>query len=297
LGIPFISGLELRPLDGSIYKTDPENFVPLVLFQRLDIGYTNGSGRYTSDAYDRIWSPYNSPSWDSLHTSRDIDTRGDGYRAPNEVMQTGSTPKNGTESLEFSWNVSDPKAQFYIYLYFADLVVLERNQTREFNVSWNEIQLFGNVRPRAYYASTFYNLRPLVGNEHKISIKRSRSANVPPILNAIEIYKVQESSELATFSRDVDAVQNIRTTYKIDRNWVGDPCGPKNYSWDGTLCSYTNSNPPRIVFLNLSASDLTGQIAASIANLSSLETLDLSNNSLTGPIPDFLDKLTLLKLL
>ncbi|KAJ0933687.1 putative non-specific serine/threonine protein kinase [Helianthus annuus] len=297
LGVPFISGLELRPLDGSIYKTDTKKFVPLVLFERFDIGYTNGSGRYSSDVYDRIWSPYNSPSWDSLRTSIDIDTSGDGYRAPNEVMQTGSTPKNGTESLEFSWSVSDPKARFYIYLYFADLVVLRRNQTREFNVSWNEFQLFGSVRPRAYYASTFYNLRPLVGNEHNISIKKSGSANVPPILNAIEIYRVLESSELATFSRDVDAVENIRTTYKINRNWVGDPCGPKNYSWEGIICNYTNSNPPRIIFMNLSASDLTGQIAASIANLSSLETLDLSNNSLTGPIPDFLEKLSLLKLL
>ncbi|MFS7916728.1 putative transferase [Helianthus anomalus] len=49
LGVPFISGLELRSLDGLIYKTDTKNFVPLVLFQRFDIGYTNGSGRYSSD--------------------------------------------------------------------------------------------------------------------------------------------------------------------------------------------------------------------------------------------------------
>ncbi|KAD4180352.1 hypothetical protein E3N88_28943 [Mikania micrantha] len=298
LGIPFISGLELRPLDGSIYKIDPGISGSLVLFQRLDTGYTNGSGRYSDDVYDRIWTAYNSPSWDSLHTSLDIDISGDGYRAPNEVMQTGSTPKNGTNSLEFGWNVPDPKAQFYIYLYFANLDVLGMNQTREFNVSWNEIQLFGNVRPRAYYASTFFNLKPLVGNEHKISIKKSFSVNnVPPILNAVEIYRVQESSEQATLSRDVDAVENIKTTYNLNRNWVGDPCGPKNYSWEGIICIYNNSNPPQVIFINLSSSGLTGQIPASMANLSSLETLDLSNNSLTGPIPYFLEKLSFLKLL
>ncbi|XP_076921825.1 putative LRR receptor-like serine/threonine-protein kinase At4g29180 [Bidens hawaiensis] len=296
-GIPFISGLELRPLNGSIYKTTPDIPKSLILFKRLDIGYTNGSGRYRDDVYDRIWSSYNSPSWDLLHSNIDIDISGDGYRAPNEVMQTGSTPKNGTEALEFKWNVSDTKARFYVYFYFADLVVLGRNETRVFNVSWNGVQLFGNVRPRAYYASTFYNMRPLVGPEHMISIRKSGGANVAPILNAVEIYQVLESSEFATFGLDVDAVKNIRTTYKINRNWVGDPCGPKNYSWEGIICNYTGSNPPRITSVNLSASELTGQITASIANLSSLETLDLSNNSLTGPIPDFLEKLSFLKLL
>nr|XP_043628261.1 probable LRR receptor-like serine/threonine-protein kinase At4g29180 [Erigeron canadensis] len=296
-GVPFISALELRPLHGSIYNIEPGIYGSLVLFERLDIGYTNGTGRYADDIYDRIWSPYNSPLWDSLRTSVAIDISGNGYSAPNEVMQTGSTPKNGTESLEFSWNVSDPKSKFYIYMYFADLVVPGRNQTRQFNISWNEIQLFGNVSPRAYYASTFYNSRALVGNDHKISIQRSGSENVLPILNAIEIYRLQEFTELATISNDVDAIHNIRTAYKVNKNWVGDPCGPKNYSWEGVICNYTNSSPPQIISINLSTSDLTGHIAASFANLSSLETLDLSNNSLTGPIPDFLEKLSSLKFL
>ncbi|PWA64877.1 root hair specific 16 [Artemisia annua] len=294
-GVPLISGLELRPLDKSIYDIDDEISGSLVLFQRFDMGYVNGTGRYTDDMYDRIWSPYTSPSWDSLRTSIEIDVSGDGYRAPNEVMQTAATPKNGTESLEFSWSTSDSNAQFYIYMYFADLV--RKNQTREFNVSWNESPLFGNVRPRVYRASTFYNSKALVGSEHKISIGRSGSGNVPPILNAVEIYRVQEFSDSASLSRDDDAIDDIRTTYKVSRNWVGDPCGPKNYSWEGVLCNYTISNPPQIISLNLSTSALTGQIAASIGNLSSLETLDLSNNSLTGPIPEFLENLQLLKFL
>ncbi|XP_024959709.1 probable LRR receptor-like serine/threonine-protein kinase At4g29180 [Cynara cardunculus var. scolymus] len=296
-GIPFISALELRPLDGSIYKIDSSIWGSLVLFQRLDTGYSNGSGRYADDIYDRIWSSYTLPSWDSLHTSSEIDISGNGYRAPSEVMQTAATPKIGTGSLEFSWNTSDSKAQFYIYMYFADLFVSGRNQSREFNVSWNGTPLFGNVKPRAYYASTLNNLRPLVGKEHKISIQRSGSANLPPILNAIEIYRVQEFSEFATFNGDVDAIADIRTTYKVNKNWVGDPCGPKNYSWEGVACNYTNISPPRIISLNLSTNDLSGQIAASIANFSSLEALDLSNNSLTGTIPEFLEKLSLLKFL
>ena len=41
-----------------------------------------------------------------------------------------------------------------------------------------------------------------MGNEHKVSIGRSGRANVPPILNVVEIYRVQEFSDSATLSRD-----------------------------------------------------------------------------------------------
>lgn len=52
----------------------------------------------------------------------------------------------------------------------------------------------------------------------------------------------------------VDAIMDIKTTYQINKNWGGDPCGPKNLSWQGLKCSYNNnisnaSFPPRIVSL------------------------------------------------
>ncbi|KAI3709601.1 hypothetical protein L2E82_39367 [Cichorium intybus] len=261
-GTPFISGLELRPVDRSIYEIDPMVSGSLVLFQRLDIGYSNGTGRYADDVYDRIWSPYFSPLWDSISTSLGIDISGNDYSAPSEVMQTAATPKNGTESLEYSWNVSDSEAKFYVYMYFADVAVLRRNETREFNVSWNGDLLFGNVRPHAYYMSTFYNLRALVGNEHKISIQRSGGANLPPILNAIEIFRVQEFSELATFSTDdkfsfavfvwtVDAIESVKTT-------------------------------------DLSNNSLTGQIPEFLEKVSSLKIMDLRGNQLSGYVPQSL---------
>lgn len=45
----------------------------------------------------------------------------------------------------------------------------------------------------------------------------------------------------------VDAIMNVKTTYKISKNWVGDPCGPKNFSWEGLTCKYNDSLPPRII--------------------------------------------------
>ncbi|KAL0784923.1 hypothetical protein Bca101_001168 [Brassica carinata] len=60
-------------------------------------------------------------------------------------------------------------------------------------------------------------------------------------------------------------------TYGISRiSWQGDPCAPQS---------------------NLSSSGLTGTIAAGIQNLTQLEILDLSNNNLTGELPEFLSNM------
>ncbi|XP_050285817.1 probable LRR receptor-like serine/threonine-protein kinase At1g05700 [Quercus robur] len=82
----------------------------------------------------------------------------------------------------------------------------------------------------------------------------------------------------------------IKTLYKLTRNWQGDPCVPREYSWDGLHCSY-NYSIPSIISVNLSSSNLTGKIATSFSNLKAIQSLDLSYNNLTGPLPEFLAQL------
>uniref|UniRef100_A0A7N2MKW5 non-specific serine/threonine protein kinase n=1 Tax=Quercus lobata TaxID=97700 RepID=A0A7N2MKW5_QUELO len=243
LGTPFISALELRPLNNSIYDTEFGTSASLVLFQRLDVGSTNGSGRYKDDIYDRLWSSCLLPTWDSI------------------------------------------------------MEKLEKNQSRKFNISWNDPPLSTHFSPRYLYATTISSPRALVGKEHWISIYKTEDSSLPPILNAVETYLVKQLDESPTFSEDVDAVMNVKTMYKISKNWVGDPRGPKNYSWEGLTCQYNGSVPPRIISMNLTSCGLTGTIAASFAKLSLLESSDLSYNGLTGPVPEFLEELKYLKFL
>ncbi|XP_020959994.1 probable LRR receptor-like serine/threonine-protein kinase At1g05700 isoform X2 [Arachis ipaensis] len=92
-------------------------------------------------------------------------------------------------------------------------------------------------------------------------------------------------------------IMNVKSNYGIKRNWQGDPCIPLSYMWDGVNCSYAGSSSPRIIYLNLSSSGLTGNIASAISNLKSIGYLDLSNNSLTGSVPYFLSQLHSLKVL
>ncbi|KAA8540320.1 hypothetical protein F0562_024761 [Nyssa sinensis] len=119
----------------------------------------------------------------------------------------------------------------------------------------------------------------------------------PPILNAMEIYMMKKFQQSPTNQDDVIAIKDIQSVYTVERNWQGDPCVPKEYLWDGLVCSDEGYNSPRIISLNLSSSGLTGNIASSLFSLKSLQYLDLSYNSLTGQVPDFLSQLTNLRTL
>ncbi|XP_050119789.1 probable LRR receptor-like serine/threonine-protein kinase At4g29180 isoform X8 [Malus sylvestris] len=296
LGTPFISALEFRPLNGSTYGTEFGTSASLVLIERLDIGQGNGTGRYGDDVYDRIWSRHSSPSWDPVSTSSSITTYENGYRVPLEVIRTAATPQNASEPLDLYWNTTDMNAQFYVFMYFAEVEKLGKNQSRKFNISLNGSPLFGPFTPRYLQADVISNSRVLVGKDHEISLHKTEDSSLPPILNAVEVFQVMQLVESPTYGEDADAIKNVKTTYQIKKIWAGDPCGPRNFSWEGLECNYSISLP-RIISLNLSSSNLSGIIAASIANLSSLESLDLSNNNLTGPVPQFLEELKSLTLL
>lgn len=46
-----------------------------------------------------------------------------------------------------------------------------------------------------------------------------------------------------------DAVTSVKMSYKVKRNWQGDPCLPNSYIWEGLNCSYASLAPPRITLL------------------------------------------------
>ncbi|PUZ67505.1 hypothetical protein GQ55_3G440800 [Panicum hallii var. hallii] len=133
--------------------------------------------------------------------------------------------------------------------------------------------------------------------QHTVSLVATPEATLPPILNAFEIYSVKPVTELGTNDADAKAMMMIRATYALKKNWMGDPCAPKAFAWDGLNCSYPSSGPAWITALRLSSSGLTGAVESSFGDLKSLEYLDLSNNSLSGPVPDFLAQLPSLKFL
>ncbi|KAA8539776.1 hypothetical protein F0562_026468 [Nyssa sinensis] len=280
-GTPFISALELRLLSYSMYPTQSE-LESLASFSRLDFGSSSTTKqvvRYPDDFYDRIWFPFNTPAdWVSLSTSLAINTANI-YEPPFTVM---STCCNAARS----------------------------NQTREFNICLDNKLWFGPLDPVFLSTSTIFSTTWGSKAVFDYSFVKTQKSDLQPIINALEIYIVKRFLESQTDEDDaffsisvspspvsVSAIVNIKSLYGVMRNWQGDPCAPKAYLWEGLDCSYNGHDPPRIIYLNLSSSGLTGVIPPFISNLTLIQSLDLSNNSLTGPLPEFLSQLRFLKVL
>ncbi|XVE88774.1 hypothetical protein DITRI_Ditri19aG0095800 [Diplodiscus trichospermus] len=295
-GTPFISALELRHMTNSIYKTQRGS---LDLVTRLDIcSEENETIRYKDDVYDRLWWPQSFTGWNQTNTSYAIDSDGhNDFQPPASVMRTAATPKNDSQPIDILLDPDNSTAQFYVYMHFAEVQELQDNEYRKFNISLNGNLWFGPFIPDYLSTTTIYNPSALTGGQYQFSIYKADNFSLPPILNALEVYMVKVLFQSETDLMDVEAITNIKSIYKLKRNWQGDPCSPQSYLWDGLNCSYTGSGPPRIISLNLSSSGLTGEISKYISNLTMIEILDLSENSLSGPIPEFLSQMTSLRIL
>ncbi|XP_021294642.1 probable LRR receptor-like serine/threonine-protein kinase At1g51860 [Herrania umbratica] len=281
-GTPFISAIELRPLRNSIYEIQSGS---LELYWRYDIASsTNQIFRYKIDEYDRTWWPYNYQTWDQLNTSLSIDSQKNDFKPPSVIMGTAAVPKNKSMPLSLFLQASNQTNKFYAYMYFAEVEKLQANQFREFNISLNGQHWSGPHSPAYLEASTVYKTSPLTGQlEYEFLIYKARNSSLAPIINAIEVYKVNELPQLQTNQDDVDAVKNIQSTYKIKRNWQGDPCAPEAYVWNGLNCSYNDS--PRIISMDLSNNSLVGEVPSFLSKLPLLRVLNLKKNKLIGSVP------------
>ncbi|XP_077210751.1 putative LRR receptor-like serine/threonine-protein kinase At4g29180 isoform X4 [Tasmannia lanceolata] len=205
-GTPFISALELRPLKNGLYR-DVNEFQSLLLHHRFNPGAsTNRDVRYPDDPYDRVWTHCDDGSWTLLSNSTIVKNKQDlGFEPPTMVMSTAVRPLGVNDNLKFSFplNFSNSGLQFYVYMHFTELQLLEGNQLREFTVSLNGAFLLGPFSPKNQITSTLSTPSPLTGNEnYTIALDKTRNSTLPPILNAYEIHYVKQHLESPTNEQD-----------------------------------------------------------------------------------------------
>ncbi|GMN37082.1 hypothetical protein TIFTF001_006526 [Ficus carica] len=301
LGVPFISVLELRPWNNRTYVTTTGS---LQLYRRFDFASKNINRvmRYKDDVYDRLWSPFYADIWRPLNISfKDENSISKNvYGAPFTVMSTAYTRNRSTSYMGIHWNSSQSTFKYYFYMHFVELEKLGNKQSREFNIYINGKLWYGPFAPAYLNESTIYSTSGITpDSEGKVMVLLNKTENstLPPLMNAMEVYVLKELLDQETNQTDAQAVLNIKSEYELKRDWQGDPCTPKAYSWEGLVCSSNITDLPRIISLNLSSSGLKGEISPYLADLTMLQYLDLSNNSLSGKVPEFLAELSFLRVL
>ncbi|KAL0919582.1 hypothetical protein M5K25_011685 [Dendrobium thyrsiflorum] len=296
-GQPFISTLELRQFNGSLYFTTVETQYFLSLSARINFGAeSNDSVRYPDDPFDRIWESDSvrkanylvdvAPGTEKISTTKPVDVSYD-ERPPEKVMQTAVVGRNG--SLGYRLDLDGFPGFGWAFSYFAEIEDFHSDETRKFKlfipgmpaISKPTVDVQENAQGRfRLYEPGYYNISlPFV---FSFEFKKTNDSSMGPILNALEIYKYLQ---INFGSKDASIMASLVSQY-VEADWAhegGDPCLPASWSW--LQC---NSDPqPKIVSINLSGKNLTGDIPLELTKLTGLIDLRLDGNLLTGPIPDF----------
>nr|XP_043610918.1 probable LRR receptor-like serine/threonine-protein kinase At1g67720 [Erigeron canadensis] len=296
-GQPFISTLELRPFNGSIYLTPFENQFFLSVSARINFGAENeDSIRYPDDPFDRIWESDLvkkanylvdiAPGTDRVSTKLPIDI-GKDEQPPQKVMQTAVVGRNG--NLTYRMNLDGFPGYGWAYTYFAEIEDLDPDETRKFRLvlpgnpelSKAVVNIQENAQgTHRLYEPGFENISlPFV-----LSFKFGKTADSTqgPLVNAIEINKYLK---IGDGSSDGAVAASLVSGY-MSLDWAqegGDPCLPVAWSW----LECNSDREPKITSVKLSGKNLTGSIPSDLTKLTGLEQLWLDGNALTGPIPDF----------
>ncbi|XP_071693240.1 probable LRR receptor-like serine/threonine-protein kinase At1g67720 [Rutidosis leptorrhynchoides] len=308
-GSPFISTLEQRPLNLSMYATDFEDNFYLKVAARVNFGAASTEAlRYPDDPYDRIWDSDLAkrqnflvgvaPGTIRINTTKDINTNTREY-PPVKVMQTAVVGTQGT--LSYRLNLEDFPANARAYAYFAEIENLPENETRKFTMMEPYIPDYSNavvnIEENANGTYTLYEpsyMNISLSFVLSFSFKKTQDSTQGPLLNALEISKYVPISP-KTDRKDVNVLDAFRSMLDIsDLIEEGDPCVPAQWEW----VSCSSNVPPRISKIALSGSNLEGEIPSGIKDLQDLTELWLNENSLSGSIPDMsnLEKLTIVHL-
>ncbi|KAM3333217.1 hypothetical protein ACQJBY_028371 [Aegilops geniculata] len=280
-GTPFVSALELRPLQDSMYPF-VNSSVSISYFRRIRFGQaTDFITRYPLDPYDRFWEgwsfSYNTYPWMTLNTSSTVRRLpGDNtFQVPEGILQQASTLDTNYSFFEINVavgpNLDAKNLQLLPIFHFAEINI--SNQNRRFDIYSDNDLLFPDFSPSRFQADSMHeNGRFLHNPTATFLLNKTRSSRLPPLINAFE---TPEDPQL-------HLTLSVSTLYQLhERSQETLQFGTNKLEWRSML--------PKRLFLgrDLSTSGLKGGLVISFMNMASLENLDLSHNNLTGAIPDY----------
>ncbi|KAF3784046.1 hypothetical protein EJ110_NYTH28912, partial [Nymphaea thermarum] len=269
--IPFISALKIREFEEGMYKTNGAEDVLLNL-RRKAFGTKDGvccciGCSYPDDPYDRWWRP-NDAIDGVLSVARDNMSFIQNFtEIPGLALAHAITPassKATTLTVPTSGIFWEDATYYYIFYFMEVLEAAYQNKSRSFDflVDGNKLNV-KPIIPPYQWGWIEYNVGRNLTAGSVISLVNTPDASLPPILNAMELSKLKTGLADGT-----------------SRN-------------DGLSLSLSHKELVHTLW-HLSGSGLKGTLL-DFSSLTALEIIDLSNNSLSGYIPDFLGTFPSLK--
>ncbi|KAJ8567407.1 hypothetical protein K7X08_019615 [Anisodus acutangulus] len=285
-GNPYISKVELRPINPDYLKREPSEVLKLV--HRVDAGNKGKEIRYPFDQYDRIWRPASNLESQVTCTQpsiiKQVIAKKHSLLPPAFVLQTALTHP---ERLEFLHE--DLDTGYYTYSLF--LYFLEPNESAQAGQRVFYIYINNEKRLKVDILASGSRYLDVVlkfrANRvvNLTMIKASNQSQLGPICNGYEILKTLPWVT-ETAMEEVDIIMNVKKELlqhnknnDILKSWSGDPCLP--LPWPGLTCDRVNGTSV-ITQMNLSSDGLTGPSPPSIQKLMHLRKLDISNNGSSG---------------
>ncbi|GMI81812.1 hypothetical protein like AT4G29990 [Hibiscus trionum] len=288
---PFISAIEVRDLDSKMYA-DLDLNRALMLKRRVAYG-TKAIVRSIDDIYDRIWVPAVSVDGLTVLSSDEILVEVDlGDSPPSAVLLNAFSTDSTSSSIRLGTNLPTTKVPIYMNMYFSEVSVLDSTQTRSF-----ELQIDGTPSSKPFIpaylkAGEMILTNVTASSSNNFTLVATSDSTLPPLINALEVFTISDELTDGTNSDDVDGLVSLQGQFDALGDWGGDPCLPSPYSWDWINC--TSDSTPRVTALHLGSFGLSG-LLPDFSSMTSLEIIDMHNNSLIGSIPEFLGTLPNLK--
>ncbi|GLU02424.1 hypothetical protein SLE2022_196750 [Rubroshorea leprosula] len=295
---PFISAIEVGNLNGNMYGLLDVSYA-LFLKSRVAFG-AKDTIRKPDDVYNRIWDPAGSPGQGITVVSSDafyISGASVDDFPPQAVLQNAfTTAASTTGSIDLTFNNLPQKAiSVYANMYFSEVTQLDSTQKRSIQVNIDGISAFSKPIVPVYEEASELRLSNHTASANTtFSLVAAPDSTLPPLINAMEVFSFSDELTDGTYSDDVNGLASLLVNFDVLQAWGGDPCLPAPYSWDWINC--TADATPRVTALYLNSFGMSGALP-DFSSMTSLETIDLSNNSITELIPDFLGTLPKLKLL
>jgi hypothetical protein len=124
---------------------------------------------------------------------------------PPAILQNASTLDTNQSFIKISVaqgpNLNANNLQLLPICHFAE--INQSNPNRRFDIYINDVRMFSNFSPSQFKVDSLYKIGQFMQNGYTyISLNKTASSGIPPLINALEVYSLVPMDNLTTDSDD-----------------------------------------------------------------------------------------------